>query len=100
MIRLSYTSTLSEEYNNYETIMLIQNKSSLYNNKNDISGELFWNIKSGKVVQILEGQIYKINDLQYKKIYSQFTAVKAMSHQTTHYIKLVTATQCNSNMKN
>ena len=67
MIRLSYNSTLLDEYNNYETIKYIQDKSCINNLKNNISGELFWNIKTGNIIQILEGDISNINEL-YEKI--------------------------------
>lgn len=67
MLRLSYNSTLLDEYNNYETIKCIQDKSCINNLENNISGELFWNIKTGNIIQILEGDVLKINEL-YEKI--------------------------------
>ena len=79
MLRLSYNSTLCDGYNNYETIKNIQNISYINNFKNNISGELFWNIKTGNIIQILEGDILNINEL-YEKIKkdTRHTACKLM----------------------
>tara|TARA_Y100000768_G_scaffold388458_1_gene384468 strand:+ start:499 stop:1734 length:1236 start_codon:yes stop_codon:yes gene_type:complete len=67
MLRLSYNSTLLDEYNDYETIKNIQDISNINNLKNNITGELFWNIKTGNMIQILEGDILKVNKL-FEKI--------------------------------
>ena len=67
MIRLSYKSTLFETFNNYNTITNIEDISTKNNLRNDIFGELFWNINTGNIIQILEGDIIKINNL-YEKI--------------------------------
>lgn len=67
MIRLSYKSRLCEDYNNYESIKNIEIVSELNNTKYSIFGELFWNVNTGNIIQILEGDIIRINEL-YEKL--------------------------------
>ena len=63
MIRISYSSRLLSEYNNYNTIQNINTISMQNNKRNNINGELFWNHKTGNIIQILEGKTRQVNSL-------------------------------------
>lgn len=62
-VRLVYTSTLLDEYNNYDTVSNIIHISQKNNRLQQIGGEIIWNSTKSNIVQILEGPSLCVNSL-------------------------------------
>ena len=62
-VRLVYTSTLLDEYNNYDTVSNIIHISQKNNHLRQIGGEIIWNSTKSNIVQILEGPSLCVNAL-------------------------------------
>lgn len=61
--RLVYTSILLEEFNNYDAMRNIINKSQEKNSEIEICGEIIWESKKSSILQILEGPSIRVNVL-------------------------------------
>lgn len=66
-VRIVYSSTLLDEYNNYEIIQDIISISQKNNSLKEIGGEIIWNSTKSSIIQILEGPSIFVNSL-YNKI--------------------------------